>query len=149
MDGKLESICRRGGKSYAKAGAIIYMLFQDTDRIIEGVRNAAPRLLVDHLERENQRLRNLLEMSDTNTNNRRRIEDMTLSEIKALKTRLEDRIGEAICVAIEDFQRAYDLGDVDLSVETDIRRFRDMSGVEVADPTIKYNVNVKFTDAEL
>lgn len=78
-----------------------------------------------------------------------RIEDMTLGEIKAAKTRLEDRIGEAICVAIEDFQRTYDLGYVDLSVETDIRRFRDMNGVEVADPTIKYNVNVKFTNAEL
>ena len=61
MDGKLESICRRGGKSYAKAGAIIYMLFQNTDRIIEGVRNAAPRLLADQIGIENERLRNLLE----------------------------------------------------------------------------------------
>lgn len=61
MDGKLESVCRLGGKSYAKAGAIIDMLFKDADRIVEGVRKAAPRLLADQIERENKRLRNLLE----------------------------------------------------------------------------------------
>lgn len=60
IDGKLESICRRGGKSYAKAGAIIDMLFKDADRIVEGVRKAAPRLLAVQLKRENKRLRKFI-----------------------------------------------------------------------------------------
>lgn len=60
MDGELESICRRGGKSYAKAGAIVDMLFKDADRIVEGVRNAAPRLLADQIGRENERLRKFI-----------------------------------------------------------------------------------------
>ena len=34
MDGELESICRCGGKSYAKAGEIIDMLLKDADRIV-------------------------------------------------------------------------------------------------------------------
>lgn len=61
MDGKLESICRRGGKSYAKAGAIIDMLFKDEDRIVEGVRNTDPRILADQIGRENERLRKFIE----------------------------------------------------------------------------------------
>ena len=60
MDGELESICRSGGKSYAKAGAIIDMLFKDAHRIIEGVRNAAPRLLADQIGIENERLRKFI-----------------------------------------------------------------------------------------
>lgn len=60
MDGELESICRLGGKSYAKVGAIIGLLFKDTDRIVEGVRNAAPRLLADQIGIENERLRKFI-----------------------------------------------------------------------------------------
>ena len=52
-DGKLQRVCRCGGKSYAKAGAIIDMLFEDADRVVEGVRKAAPRLLADQIGREN------------------------------------------------------------------------------------------------
>ena len=59
-DGKLQRVCRRGGKSFAKAGAIIDMLFQDADRIVEGVRKAAPRLLADQIGRENERLRKFI-----------------------------------------------------------------------------------------
>ena len=60
MDGELEAIFRRGGKSYSKAAAIVGMLFKDADRIVEGVGKAAPRLLAVQLERENERLRKLI-----------------------------------------------------------------------------------------
>ena len=60
MDGELESVCRCGGKSYAKAGAIIDMLFKDADRIVGGVGNAAPRILADQIGRENERLRRVI-----------------------------------------------------------------------------------------
>lgn len=60
MDGELESICRSGGKSYAKGGAIIGLLFKDTDRIVDGVGKAVPRLLADQIGRENERLRKFI-----------------------------------------------------------------------------------------
>lgn len=56
-DGELESMCRYGGKSYAKGGAIIDMLFEDAERVVDGVREAAPRILGVQLERENERLK--------------------------------------------------------------------------------------------
>lgn len=87
--------------------------------------------------------------TNNNTTTRRRIEDMTLGEIKALKTRLEGRIGEVICVVIEDFQRAYDLGDIDLRVETDIQQFKTDLGEKFAPSKVAYDINVKFTDAEI
>lgn len=87
--------------------------------------------------------------TNNNTTTRRRIEDMTLGEIKALKTRLEGRIGEAICVVIEDFQRAYDLGDIDLRVDTDIREFKTDLGEKFAPSQVAYDINVKFIDAEV
>ena len=59
-DGKLQRVCRSGGKSYAKAGAIVDLLFEDAERVVEGVREAAPRLLGVHLERENERLRKFI-----------------------------------------------------------------------------------------
>ena len=59
-DGKLQRVCRRGGKSYAKAGAIVDLLFEDAECVVEGVRNAAPRLLADQIGRENERLRKFI-----------------------------------------------------------------------------------------
>lgn len=52
--------------------------------------------------------------------NRRRIEKMTVDEIREAKMRLEDRIGEAIEREIEEFSKVYDWGHIDVSVDTDI-----------------------------
>lgn len=133
---------------------MIENLIRDAERMVEVFRKNLPSILARErarkLERENEQLRKMNEkMSDTNTDTRRRIEDMTLGEIKALKTRLEDRIGEAICVAIGDFQRAYDLGDVDLRVDTDIREFKTAQGEKFAPSMIRYDINVKFKDVEI
>lgn len=51
---------------------------------------------------------------------RRRIEDMTISEIREAKSRLEDRIGEAIEREVEAFSQTYDWGHIGVSVETEI-----------------------------
>ncbi len=87
--------------------------------------------------------------TNANTDNRRRIEDMTLSEIKSVKGRLEDRIGEAIQCVVDDFHNAYDLGAFDVQVGTDIRTYRTECGEKIAPSFVKYNVNVHFRKEDI
>lgn len=55
---EIESLCR-DGKSYAVAEAILNHALQNCGKIVEGVKKAMPRILADHLKRENESLRKL------------------------------------------------------------------------------------------
>lgn len=58
--------------------------------------------------------------TNTNTNARRRIEDMKLGEIKETKLHLESKISEAIEREIDAFRQTYDWGHLAVQVDTDI-----------------------------
>lgn len=58
IDEEIKSLCRNG-KSYAVAEAIANIALQDCERLVEGVKKASPRILANHLERENEQLRKL------------------------------------------------------------------------------------------
>lgn len=62
------------------------------------------------------------DVSEANTgiDTRRQIESMTLGEIKEAKSRLVDRIGEAIEREIEAFSKVYNWGIIRVDVETDV-----------------------------
>ncbi len=46
----------RGGKSYAVAEAILNHALQDCERNVEATKREMPRILANHLERENKQL---------------------------------------------------------------------------------------------
>lgn len=56
---EIEFLCR-GGKSYAVAEAILNHALQEGERLVEGVKKAAPRILAKHLERKTDDLEKLL-----------------------------------------------------------------------------------------
>lgn len=58
-DEEIKSLCR-GGKSYAVAEALLCNALQDCEKLVEGVRKAAPRILADKLKRDNEQLSKLL-----------------------------------------------------------------------------------------
>lgn len=57
-DEEIESMSR-GGKSYAVAEAIRNHALQDCERLVEATKRELPRILANHLERENEQLRKL------------------------------------------------------------------------------------------
>lgn len=57
---EIEQLCR-GGKSYAIAEALLCNALQDCEKLVQGVRKAAPRILADKLKRDNERLRKAFE----------------------------------------------------------------------------------------
>lgn len=57
-DEEIKYLCRNG-KSYAVAEAIANIALQDCEKLVEGVKKAAPRILADQLKRENKQLRKL------------------------------------------------------------------------------------------
>lgn len=56
IDEEIKHLCRGTAKSYAVAEAIANIALQDCERLVEGVKKASPRILANHLERENEQL---------------------------------------------------------------------------------------------
>lgn len=46
----------RGGKSYAVAEAILHHALQDCEKLVEATKRYTPRILANHLKRENEQL---------------------------------------------------------------------------------------------
>lgn len=73
-----------------------------------------------------------------------KIEDMTLGQIKDLKKEISDNIGQYLHDLVKMIENKFDLGDIDISVYTDI----DEVGFESCCDTIKrieYKSTIKFS----
>lgn len=55
---EIKSLCR-DGKSYAVAEAILNLAMQDSEKLVEATKREMPRILADHLKRENEQLSKL------------------------------------------------------------------------------------------
>ncbi|MBD5381979.1 hypothetical protein [Clavibacter sp.] len=74
-----------------------------------------------------------------------KIEDMTLGQIRELKEHMANNIRNAICDIVRNFNEQYDCGDIDLSIDTDIREFRTEWGEKFAPSDVRYGIAIKFS----
>lgn len=71
--------------------------------------------------------------------------DMTLRQIGELKCYIANDIRKAIYNIVEQYHRQYDCGDIDLSLDTDIREVMTECGEKFAPSQVNYNVRIKFS----
>lgn len=74
-----------------------------------------------------------------------KLEDMTLGQIRKLKEHMANNIRNAIWDIVRNFNEQYDCGDVDLSIDTDIRELRTEWGEKFAPSQVKYDVRINFS----
>lgn len=86
------------------------------------------------------------DVSEANTgiDTRRQIESMTLGEIKEAKSRLADRINEAINREVKQFSEEYNWGSIAVNVETEIRRCN-FDGIYLSDRNAPRHVTRTIT----
>lgn len=73
-----------------------------------------------------------------------KLEDLTLKQIRELKEGYQIRVAEALHAIRREFEGRYDCCDVDLTVYTDIRKFKTEQGERFAPSDITYDIKIKF-----
>lgn len=76
-----------------------------------------------------------------------KIEDMTLGQIKDLKKEISDNIEQYLHDLVKIIDNKYDLGDIDISVRTDVYDFE----FNCCDPikAIEFKTSIKFSKEDL
>lgn len=81
-------------------------------------------------------------------NERLKIEDMTLGQIKDLKKEISNNIGQYLHDLVKTIENKFDLGDIDISVRTNVYALEFDS---CCDPvkSIEYKSKIKFSKEKL
>ena len=76
-----------------------------------------------------------------------KLADMTLGQIKELKSEMSKAISGVIAKTIQDFDTRYDVGDTDVEVFTDVNVIKDNYG-DIIHRTVSYETKITFSDEE-
>ena len=82
--------------------------------------------------------------TNTNTNTRRRIEDMTLGQIQGLKKEIADELNGYLAGLAKIVSNKFDVGAIGFSVDTELL-FRELKHKS---PT-KYDINIHFSKEDI
>lgn len=80
---------------------------------------------------------------------RRKIEDMTLRQIKDLKAEIADEVRKYLKGLAEITAQNFDVGAIGFDISTDIRLFKTEWGEEFRSPDVTYNVDIHFSKEEI
>lgn len=90
-------------------------------------------------------------MSDTNTTPRRRIEDMTLSEIRGLKKEITDELKGYLDGLAKIVSDKYDVGTIGISVDTELYYGSSyLDGNELKrDTSTRFDIGIHFSKEDI
>lgn len=74
----------------------------------------------------------------------KRIEDMTLGEIKALKENIADELRTYLKGIAEIVSKSFDVGAIGFSVDTEMNRVQ-FENLETIETTANYNIDIHFS----